>query len=329
MANKEHLDILRQGVKIWNRWRKENPRVRPDLRGAQLSQADLSGAILDEANLYTAKLWKVSLQGASLCGAALSSVNLNGANLRSANLTGANLRYASLVGADLMEASISNSLVYGVSIWNLKGRPKDQSNLIITSPSEPTITVDNLEVAQFVYLLLNNEKIRDVITTIGQKAVLILGRFIPERKRILDTIADALRGRGYLPIIFDFEKSQERDFSETIKILAGLSLFIIADMTNPKSNPLELQATVPDYMIPFVPIIQEGENPFSMFVDLQRKYTWVLPVLEYDTKENLLAALDNAIIRPALEKHDELVERRTEDLKVLHIRDFLTKQNRA
>jgi hypothetical protein len=45
--------------------------------------------------------------------------------------------------------------------------------LIITPPDEPVVTVDNLEVAQFVYLLLNNEKIRDVINTIGEKGVLI------------------------------------------------------------------------------------------------------------------------------------------------------------
>jgi len=49
-------------------------------------------------------------------------------------------------------------------------------NLIITDDNEPTITVDNLEVAQFIYLLLNNQKIRDVIDTITSKVVLILGR---------------------------------------------------------------------------------------------------------------------------------------------------------
>jgi hypothetical protein len=41
-----------------------------------------------------------------------------------------------------------------------------QQNLIITSSNESEITVDNIEVAQFVYLLLHNEKIRDVIDTI-------------------------------------------------------------------------------------------------------------------------------------------------------------------
>jgi hypothetical protein len=32
--------------------------------------------------------------------------------------------------------------------------------------------------------------------------------------------------------------------------LAGMSRFVIADIANPKSAPLELQAAVPDYMIP-------------------------------------------------------------------------------
>jgi hypothetical protein len=43
-----------------------------------------------------------------------------------------------------------------------------QQGLIITPFDEPTVTVDNIEVAQFVYLLLRNEKIRDVIDTIGR-----------------------------------------------------------------------------------------------------------------------------------------------------------------
>jgi hypothetical protein len=251
--------------------------------------------------------------------------DLTRARLQSANLTAAILNHSLLIETNLEGASLSGCSVYGIAAWDLKVDGATQEGLIITRPKEPTVTVDSLEVAQFVYLLLNNKKIRDVINTIGQKAVLLLGRFIPERKQILDSIAWALRERGYLPIIFDFEGSQERDFTDTVRILAGLSLFVIADMTNPRSNPLELQATIPDYMIPFVPIIEEGELPFSMFVDLQTKYNWVLPVLVYDTKENLMAVLDNAVIRPALEKHDELLAARAEGLKILHVRDLVAK----
>ena len=178
--------------------------------------------------------------------------------------------------------------------------------------------MDDLEVAQFVYLLLRQEKIRNVVQTIGQKAVLILGRFSPERKEVLDALASGLRSRGFLPMIFDFDKASERDFTETIKILAGLSLFVIVVITNPKSSPLELEATVPDYMVPFVPIIQKGEEPFSMFRDLKR-YQWVLDIRRYDGKEMLLSHLDADVIQPALMKHNELIGVRAEQLKIIDL----------
>ena len=76
-----------------------------------------------------------------------------------------------------------------------------QLSLTITSSNEPTITVDNLEVAQFIYLLLNNKNIRSVIDTITYKVVLILGRFTPERKAVLDALRDALRAKDYLPCL--------------------------------------------------------------------------------------------------------------------------------
>ncbi|MBZ0309372.1 MAG: pentapeptide repeat-containing protein, partial [Anaerolineae bacterium] len=176
-------------------------------------------------------------------------------------------------------------------------------------------------VAQFIHLLLRNEKLRDVIGTISKKAILILGSFTPpERKKILLAIQDKLRERGYLPIIFDFKESEQRDFTETIKVLAGMSLFVIADITNPKSSPLELQATVPDYMIPFAPIIQKGEEPFAMFVDLQHKYKeWVLDVCRYKDEAHLLDYLDDGIIKPALEKHNHLIEQKNAKLRIRDI----------
>ena len=53
---------------------------------------------------------------------------------------------------------------------------------MITPEDQSAIQMDNLEVAQFVYLLLNNERIRHVIDTITSKVVLILGRFTDQRK---------------------------------------------------------------------------------------------------------------------------------------------------
>jgi hypothetical protein len=103
-----------------------------------------------------------------------------------------------------------------------------------------------------------------------------------------------------------------------------MSRFIIADITNPKSSPLELQATVPDYMIPFVPIIHEDEEPFSMFRDLQQKYgEWVLDVLKYDSTDNLLRVLDKAVITPALELSQKLLLKKSEGIRTRRASDYL------
>ena len=305
------------------------------LNNTKLYDTDFSRADLTNANLKNAKFRITNFSGARLWGAIFSpeadlrEVILTQADLREVNfyrakLQGADLSGAILVGASIEGANLTNCSIYGIAAWDIQlDEHTVQNNLTITPPNQPTITVDNLEVAQFIYLILNNQKIRYVINTIGQKGVLILGRFSKERKLVLDALQEKLRSLNFLPIVFDFERSTERDFTETIMTLAGLSCFIIADITNPKSSPLELQATVPNYMIPFVPIIQEGEQPFSMFQDLKGKYDWVLDILVYDTLSNLVIGFERAVVTPAIEMRDELLSRKVEQLRTRHIGDFL------
>jgi hypothetical protein len=118
-------------------------------------------------------------------------------------------------------------------------------------------------------------------------------------------------------MVFNFDKPETKDFTETVRLLCNLSHFVIVDITNPRSAPLELQATVPDYMVPFVPILQQGEEPFSMFVDLQNKYDWVLqPVVGYPSIDRLIDVLEDKVVRPAEAKFNELLTRRTKLLRV-------------
>jgi hypothetical protein len=129
-----------------------------------------------------------------------------------------------------------------------------------------------------------------------------------------------LRKRGYLPIVFNFDKPETKDFTETVRLLAGLSHFVIADITNPKSAPLELQATVPECMVPFRPIIEEGEEPFSMLQDLSTKHRdWVFPPIHYSSLDALIGALDEKIIRPAEVRFAELLARKAEKMKGEHV----------
>ena len=281
------------------------------LTQADLTEGDLSYTQLMVADLLAANLTRVNLVGADLTRADLSEANLSYANLRGANLTRALLVKTNFTGADLTGCSI-----YGVAAWNVNLVGAQQWDLIITPDDESAITMDNLDVAQFIYLLLDNKKIRQVIDTITSKAVLILGRFTPERKVVLDAIREELRRRNYLPILFDFGAPGSRDFTETISTLAHMARFIIADLTEPSSLPKELEAIVPTLTVPVQPVIEGTTRPYSMFQDYW-KYHWVLKVHRYESLEGLMASLGDGVISPAEVKVKELEEARkiiTEEL---------------
>lgn len=134
MANPEQLEILKQGVKIWNEWRKEYREREPDLLGADLGDSDLSdadlsdanlikanlnGANLIKANLVRANLIKANLRGADLSRASLSGGHLRGADFSGAILTRAAFRGASLRAANLKEADFSNGKVGWTTFANV------------------------------------------------------------------------------------------------------------------------------------------------------------------------------------------------------------------
>ena len=285
-----------------------------NLSQANLSHADLSGANLSHANLRGSNLTDQDLSHKNLSYANLSQADLNQAdlsyaNLSGANLSGANLSKALLIGTNFTEATLTDCIIYGIAAWNVQLERAIQKNLVITPEGEATITIDNLKVAQFIYLMLNNKEIRDVINTLTTKSVLILGRFTPERKAILDALREKLREYNYLPILFDFEKPNSRNFTETVRTLAHLARFIIADLTTPRSIPQELEAIIPLLRVPLLPLLHISEGPYSMFEDLEDTYHWVLPTYRYTSLEVLLASLKTNVIEPAEQKAQELEKR--------------------
>ena len=236
-----------------------------DFSGLNLSDNDFRGTILRRANL--------------------SNTDLTDTNFESVNLEGANLQCAQMIRTNVMKSRMSECKIYGLSAWAISDEGSEQNNLLITNSSEASVTVDNLEVGQFVYLILNNQRIRSVIDTITSKVVLILGRFTPRRKKVLDNIKSELRNLGYCPILFDFKKPDTRDLTESVATLAHLARFIIADLTDAKSIPQELQAIIPNLpSVPVQPIITKPQQPYSMFEHYQR-YSWVLPLIDYDEKD--------------------------------------------
>lgn len=153
MANAEHVEILKQGVEIWNVWRKDHEDIRPDLseavlryaslinanlrnsdlRSAKLDESDLSGANLGEADLSGAGLSEVNLCEANLVKANLSEANLADANFRCASLTGALLTKAYLAcadfsGADLIGANLTEAILGGANLSQANLNEADLSN---------------------------------------------------------------------------------------------------------------------------------------------------------------------------------------------------------
>ena len=270
-----------------------------DLKEANLIAADLTGAHLIGADLTSATLAEATLERADFSNAIMFEANLTDAGAEHANFENANLRGATLVRTKLNYANLTGCKVYGLSAWDVQLVDATQDDLVITPPETATVTVSNLEVAQFIYLLLRSDSLTHVVDTITSRLVLILGRFTPERKRILDELRKCLRFRGYSPVLFDFEKPSSRDLTETIRILAGLSRFVIADITDARSIPQELMAIVPGLpSVPVQPVLARSDSEYAMFEHL-RRYPWVLPIVHYESQELLIANLEELVIQPA------------------------------
>jgi uncharacterized protein YjbI with pentapeptide repeats len=297
-----------------------------DLRWADLRGADLTGADLSAAALYQADLRRANLRTADLTGANLSKADLSGANLRradlsSANLTAAdlhqtNLSAAHLIGSDLSRAScvetdftgatLTGCRIYGTACWEVGLDKATQQDLCITARGQAEVTVDNLKVAQCIYLLLNTSEIREEIAIIAKKVALIVGHFAQERKVVLDALRDELRARTYLPVVVNIASPASRDLTRTISTLAHQARFVIADLTLDTRIPQELAAVVPHLSsVPIQPLIQEGDPGYAL-CEPWKQYPWVLDTYRYQNQESLLATIGAWVIAPAESKVEEL-----------------------
>jgi hypothetical protein len=337
MADPHHLEILGKGVEVWNKWRLDYPEIVPDLEDENLQKRHLDAIDLRKANLKRANFDKASLRWADLCEADLHMTNLYRVDFSDANLTKATLKGADLVRAclvraklceadlrwiklgetDLSEADLTGCAVYGACAWDITLDNVIQSNLDITSDRSHTIIVDDLETAQLIHMLRNYKKVRNIINSVKKKGVLILGRFADGGVDILQLIAAKLREYDYLPMIFDFDRPDTLDYTETVQLLTTLSKFVIVDLSGP-SVPQELHATIPHFHIPFVPILDQRRTMHFTFRDFLRR-EWVLSPFVFTDEISLIGAMQTRIIEPAEARIKELGLRYDERMKDLDL----------
>lgn len=118
MADSDHVSKVKEGAAAWNRWRKEEPDVLPDLGWANINGLNLDGAVFAESVLKLAFCKRCSLVGADFSGANLHGVNLEGCDLRGAVFRDANLEGAHMLGADLTGADFAGA---NLKLANLDG----------------------------------------------------------------------------------------------------------------------------------------------------------------------------------------------------------------
>jgi hypothetical protein len=85
-----------------------------------------------------------------------------------------------------------------------------------------------------------------------------------------------------------------------------MARFVIADLTDPRSIPQEVTATIPNLpSVAIQPIINADQAEYGMF-EHWRRFPWVLAPYRYESLDTLLAALKEHVIDPAEQRANEI-----------------------
>ncbi|MBV2126183.1 MAG: pentapeptide repeat-containing protein [Candidatus Thiodiazotropha sp. (ex Ctena orbiculata)] len=314
------------------------------LDGANLSGSDCSGSNFEEVHAERTNFSHCLLNGCNfrktrlayslfnscdLAGANLYNADLGSAEIRGTDLSGADLRfailtYATLAHVNLSGADLERSWVFGVSAWDVEvdndtkeselGIDRSRHPWLAWNHSLPQCTAPGLEFAQLLGLVYGNQKLGRLIDAVSRRMVLILGRFSPDRLAVLTALHEDLRGRDLAPVIFNFDGPEEKNVTETVRVLGGLAGWVVADLSDPKSVPQEIGALVPSYPnVPLIPIIQGDQDPYAMFPDWQDEHN-VLETIRYKDAEDLTGRVENemlnrvAAFREGQESHRQIRE---------------------
>lgn len=328
--SKSHEKIILRGASVWNKWQKENKGsidfVKPswydspykggnrlNFSGLYLSNATIYNAFAEGLNLQNSKIIDCIFEEGDFSRANFSNTEFVNTRFNKTILTDAYFDGASFINCNLNRINITNAnfclkeiketVVYGVSAWDLKTCDEmKQSKLIIErtyglysdiiAEGRIPLMADNIELAQFIYYLSNHKKMRDVLNILNAKGILLLGQFKDGGLDRLYKLHDWLKEKNYMPMIFDFDRPVSMDYTETVITMAGLSKIIIADLSG-GSVPQELHATLTNFQKPIIAYSNTGA--YSMFKDLKRKNPYAFD-FEYADDSDLFDKMETYLI---------------------------------
>jgi len=214
MANEEHVKILKCGVEVWNKWRKENPNVTPDLEMTGFSEANLSGVNLIGADLRKANLNGSNLSGADLSRAGFSMVNLTVTNLIGADLSGADFSGANLSRTKLLKAKNLNETIGlpEVFLYFLE----DNTNTILRSIEfSPEYKQAGMQILNYFGEILEqkypDKKSKIIIEQDGLKVRMIIETPEGEKEKLEETLEEyglVVTGKISMKKFFDGDEIQ-------------------------------------------------------------------------------------------------------------------------
>ena len=288
-----------------------------NLEGSYLNTAIALGANFNDANLQGASLYATQLMGAKFVQAKLRSAALTLANLSSCDLTSADLQGAKLDGANLCQANLTRTNVsgcyaYGISVWDANLTATIQEDIVLwpppsSSPASARIAVGDISTAQLIYMVQYNGELRRILAGLQSNMILLLGRFNPIGLALLYAVRDGLSQMGFLPQLFQFEPIPGQTRMETIAAMAHLARFVIADVTDAKSVPAELERISHQLSrLPIQLLLDESDHLFGMSDDLQMSDSIYLS--RYSSAEQLVASLPEMVARLD-QKRQELADR--------------------
>jgi len=149
----------------------------------------------------------------------------------------------------------------------------------------------------------------EIMSLLTKSRVLILGRFTGARLAVLDAIKNHLQehANGYKPELFTFARPDSRDLMEAIVGFAAFSRFVIADLSDPKSVPSELEAIAFRFQsVPIVPVIVQSDEEYATFESIRRFNNVIKPTVRYRDAADLIAKLDAEILALAEAKRSEI-----------------------
>ena len=139
----------------------------------------------------------------------------------------------------------------------------------------------------------------EIVSELTKRRVLILGRFTARRLVVLEAIKSALaaHANGYSPELFTYSKPTTHDLVEFIIAVAGLSRFIVADLSEPRSVQSELEAIAPNFQsIPIVALINQTGKEYATYESVKRRVNVVKPTIRYRSVVDLLKKLNEQVV---------------------------------